>query len=37
LGIYLGMAAALVLVGFGLTIVIKKTPPMYATSEDDDI
>ena len=37
LGIYLGMAAAAVLVGFGLTIVIKKVPRPYAVSEDDDI
>jgi hypothetical protein len=37
LGIYLGMAAALVLVGFGMTIVVKKVPRPYATSEDDDI
>jgi hypothetical protein len=37
LGIYLGMAAAVVLVLFGLTIVIKKVPRPYATSEDDDI
>jgi hypothetical protein len=36
-GIYLGMAAAAVLVLFGLTIVIKKVPRAYATSEDDDI
>ena len=34
-GIYLGMAAALVLVGFGLTIVVKQVPRPYATSEDD--
>jgi hypothetical protein len=37
LGIYLGMAAAVVLVLFGLTIVIKRVPSPYATSEDDDI
>ena len=37
LGIYLGVAAALVLVGFGLTIVIKKVPRPYAVAEDDDI
>ena len=36
-GMYLGMAAALVLVLFGLTIVIKKTPRAYAVPEDDDI
>jgi hypothetical protein len=37
LGIYLGMAAAVVLIGFGLTIVIKQVPRPYAASEDDDI
>src|SRR5262245_62306767 len=36
LGIYLGMTAAVVLVGFGLTIVIKKVPSPYPASEDDD-
>ena len=37
LGIYLGMVAALVLIGFGLTIVIKKMPRPYAAPEDDDL
>jgi hypothetical protein len=37
LGIYLGALAAVVLVGFGLTIVIKRAPRAYAVSEDDDI
>ena len=36
LGIYLGLTASIVLILFGLTIVIKKTPRMYAVSEDDD-
>ena len=36
-GIYLGMAAAIVLVLFGLTIVFKEVPRAYAISEDDDI
>ena len=36
LGIYLGIAASIVLILFGLTIVIKKTPRMYAVPEDDD-
>ena len=36
-GIYLGSAAAIVLVLFGLTIVVKRVPKAYATSEDDDI
>jgi hypothetical protein len=35
LGIYLGLAAAIVLVGFGLTIVIRKVPGPYAAPEDD--
>jgi len=37
MGIYLGVAASIVLVLFGLTIVIKKTPGAYAVSEDDDL
>ena len=37
LGIYLGIAASIVLILFGLTIVIKKTPNMYAVPEDDDV
>ena len=36
LGIYLGLLAAVVLVGFGLTIVIRKVPGPYAKVEDDD-
>jgi len=36
-GIYLGLAAAVVLVGFGLTIVIRKVPGPYAKPEDDDL
>lgn len=36
LGIYLGLIAAVVLVLFGLTIVLKKAPRPYAISEDDD-
>ena len=31
------MLAAIVLVGFGLTIVIKRVPSAYALSEDDDM
>ena len=37
LGLYLGMASAVVLIAFGLTIVIKKVPRPYATPEDDDL
>jgi hypothetical protein len=36
-GIYLGVAAAIVLVCFGLTIVVKRVPSAYAVPEDDDI
>ena len=36
-GVYLGMLASLVLVGFGLTIVIKRVPRAYAVAEDDDV
>lgn len=37
LGIYLGVIAAVVLVLFGLTIVIKRVPSAYAAPEDDEI
>ena len=37
IGIYLGLAAAAVLVLFGLTIVVKRVPSAYAVPEDDDI
>jgi hypothetical protein len=36
-GIYLGLVAAVVLVGFGLTIVIRKVPSPYAKPEDDEL
>jgi hypothetical protein len=36
-GIYLGVLAALTLVIFGLTIVVKRVPSAYAVPEDDDI
>lgn len=36
-GIYLGLVAAVMLVLFGLTIVIKRAPRAYAVSEDDDL
>lgn len=35
-GIYVGAAAALILVGFGLTIVIRRVPQAYAADDDDD-
>jgi hypothetical protein len=35
-GMYVGLAAAAVLVLFGLTIVIKRVPKAYAPPEDDD-
>ena len=34
-GIYIGIAASIVLVMFGLTIVIKKVPRPYAVEDDD--
>src|SRR5215203_486280 len=37
LGIYLGIAAATMLVLFGLTIVVKRVPSAYAVPTDDDI
>ena len=37
IGIYLGIAAATVLVLFGLTIVVKRVPSAYAVAQDDDI
>ena len=36
-GIYLGALAAITLVLFGLTIVIKRVPSAYAVPEDDDV
>jgi hypothetical protein len=36
-GIYLGLLGAIVLIGFGLTIVVKRVPSAYAVPEDDDI
>lgn len=36
-GLYLGVAAGIVLVLFGLTIVVKRVPQAYAVPEDDDI
>lgn len=35
-GIYLGLAAAVVLVGFGLTIVVKRASNAYVIAETDD-
>jgi len=36
-GMYLGLAASVVLILFGLTIVVKPMPTPYAMSEDDDV
>lgn len=36
-GMYLGLAASVVLILFGLTIVVKRMPTPYAIGEDDDI
>jgi hypothetical protein len=35
-GIYLGLAAAVVIVGFGLTIVVKRASQAYVVPESDD-
>jgi hypothetical protein len=37
MGLYLGMAAAGILVLFGMTVVLKKMPRAYAAPEDDDL
>ena len=37
IGLYLGFAASVVLVLFGLTIVVKRVPKPYAEPEDDDV
>jgi hypothetical protein len=34
-GLYLGVVAAIVIVLFGLTIVVKKASSLYAAPEDD--
>jgi hypothetical protein len=36
LGLYVGMAASLVIVGFGLTIVIKRVSTPYAVNDPND-
>lgn len=36
-GMYLGLAASVVLILFGLTIVVKRMPTPYAIGEDDDV
>jgi hypothetical protein len=35
-GIYLGLAASVVLVGFGLTIVVRRASQTYAVTDPDD-
>ena len=35
-GIYLGLSAAVVLVGFGLTIVVKRASHAYVVADPDD-
>lgn len=35
-GAYLGLAAATIIALFGLTVVVKRAPQIYATAEDDD-
>jgi hypothetical protein len=34
---YLGLAASVVLILFGSTIVVKRMPEPYAVGQDDDI
>ena len=36
-GAYLGLAAATLIVLFGLTVVFKQAPQIYAQAEDDDV
>ena len=36
IGIYLGLAASVVLVGFGLTIVVKRAAQPYVVPDPDD-
>jgi len=35
-GVYLGLAASAVIALFGLTVVVKRSPQIYAEAEDDD-
>jgi hypothetical protein len=37
IGIYLGLVASVVLVGFGLTIVVRRASAYVVTSPDDDV
>ena len=36
-GVYLGLAAATVIALFGLTVVVKRAPQIYAQTHDDDV
>ena len=36
-GAYLGLAAATIIALFGLTVVVKRAPQIYAHAEDDDV
>ena len=36
-GAYLGLAAATIITLFGLTVVVKRAPQIYAHAEDDDV
>ena len=36
-GAYLGLAAATIMALFGLTVVVKRAPQIYAQAEDDDV
>ena len=37
IGLYVGMAASVALVGFGLTIVVRRATPYAISSPDDDV
>ena len=36
-GAYLGLAASMMLALFGLTVVVRRSPQIYAEAEDDDV
>ena len=36
-GVYLGLAASMVLALFGFTVVVRRSPQIYAEAEDDDV
>ena len=36
-GIYLGLAASMMIALFGFTVIVSQAPQVYATAEDDDL